>query len=131
MMKFTSRGIVCLIFMFISLLIIFEIFRHETIHCQSSGLISVADGGQLGNQLSEYASLLAASKVINATPVISEVMRKKLVAVFPYFTFPVLNCLNHSMPIKWTHIKTGKIQNLTTPISKQTLRHYLHSSNAS
>ena len=123
MMKFTSRGIVCLIFMFISLLIIFEIFRHETIHCQSSGLISVADGGQLGNQLSEYASLLAASKVINATPVISEVMRKKLVAVFPYFTIPVLKCPNPIL--KWTHIGIQEILNLTTPISKQTLRHYL------
>ena len=102
-----------------------------TNHCQSSGLITVGNCGRLGNQLSQYASLLAASKVINATPVISEVMRKKLVAVFPYFTFPVLNCLNHSRPIKWTHIKTGKIQNLTTPISKQTLKHYLHSSNTS
>ena len=90
---------------------------NETCLCQRSGLISIAHGGRLGNQLGEYASLLAASKVINATPVISEVMRKKLVAVFPYFTIPVLKC--PKTPIKWTHIGIQKIQHLTTHISKQ------------
>ena len=99
------------------------IVRHENLHCQSSGLISVAHGGRLGNQLGEYASLLAASKVINATPVISEVMRENLLAVFPYFTIPVLECPKTPglKPIKWTHIGIQNIQNLTTPISKQTL----------
>ena len=88
--------------------------------CQRrSGLISIADDGRLGNQLGEYASLLAASKVINATPVISEVMRNKLFEVFPYFTIPSLKC--SKTEIEWTHIGLNKIQNLTTPISKQTL----------
>ena len=88
--------------------------------CQRrSGLISIADGGRLGNQLGEYASLLAASKVINATPVTSEVMRNKLFEVFPYFTIPSLKC--SKTKIEWTHIGLNKIQNLTTPISKQTL----------
>ena len=88
--------------------------------CQRrSGLISIADDGRLGNQLGEYASLLAASKVINATPVISNVMRNKLFEVFPYFTIPSLKC--SKTEIEWTHIGLNKIQNLTTPISKQTL----------
>ena len=88
--------------------------------CQRrSGLISIADDGRLGNQLGEYASLLAASKVINATPVISNVMRNKLFEVFPYFTIPSLKC--SKTEIEWTHIGLNKIQNLTIPISKQTL----------
>ena len=88
--------------------------------CQRrSGLISIAHDGRLGNQLGEYASLLAASKVINATPVISEDMKNKLYKVFPYFTIPSLKCPNTT--ITWTHIGLKKIQNLTIPISKQTL----------
>ena len=86
--------------------------------CQNSGLIMVNDGGQLANQLSAYASLLAASKFVNATPVISYNIRSKLIMTFPYITIPVLYPNPCPKSINWTHVEIEEIQNLTTPISK-------------
>ena len=79
----------------------------------------VNDGGQLANQLSAYASLLAASKFVNATPVISYNIRSKLIMEFPFITIPVLYPDPCPKSINWTYVEIEDIQNLTTPISKQ------------
>ena len=92
--------------------------------CQNSGLIMVNDGGQLANQLSAYASLLAASKFVNATPVISYNIRSKLIMTFPYITLPVLYPNPCPKSINWTHVEIEEIQNLTTPISKPILSNF-------
>ena len=89
--------------------------------CQSSGLIMVNDGGQLANQLSAYASLLAASIFVNATPVISYNIRSKLITTFPYVTIPVLYPNPCPKTINWTHVEIEEIKNLTNPISKYIL----------
>ena len=78
-------------------------------YCQISGLITVADQGRLGNHMCQYATLISASKLINATPVISYKMSQTLTKVFPYLTIPVVNC---SKPINWTHIHIEELKNL-------------------
>ena len=94
-------------------------FRHETStstnRCQSFGLLTVGDGGRLGNLMSQYATLVGASEIINATPVISDHMRKTLAKVFPYLSIPVLNCTG---PLNWKIVNIEQFQTLNTSISR-------------
>ena len=73
-------------------LIFFSDKRFMANPCPTFGLISVGDGGRLGNLMSQYATLLAASKLIKATPVITPHMRTTLTKIFPKLSIPPLNC---------------------------------------
>ena len=84
-------------------------------NCQNGGLITVADAGRLGNQMCQYATLMATSKLINATPVISSRMSKILTKVFPSLTIPVLNC---SKPLNWTYTNEDELKSLDPSISR-------------
>merc|ERR1719273_2126465 len=92
-----------------------ELERHETSastnRCQSFGLLTVGDGGRLGNLMSQYATLVGASEIINATPVISDHMRKTLAKVFPYLSIPVLNCTG---PLNWKIVNIEQFHTLNT-----------------
>ena len=93
-------------------------FRPLTVidDCQNEGLITVADAGRLGNQMCQYATLMATSKLINATPVISYRMSKILTKVFPNLTIPVLNC---SQSLNWTYTNEDELKTLDPSISRE------------
>ena len=84
-------------------------------NCQNVGLITVADAGRLGNQMCQYATLIATSKLINATPVISSRMSKILNKIFPSLTIPVLNCSNS---LNWTYTNENELKTLNPSISR-------------
>ena len=56
-------------------------------------------------------SSVGASKIINATPVISDHMQKTLAKVFPYLSIPVLNCTG---PLNWKIVNIEQFHTLNT-----------------
>ena len=48
--------------------------------------MSVSDGGRLGNQMSQYATLIGQAHRLGFKPVISRAMQVRLGALFPYMT---------------------------------------------
>jgi len=61
----------------------FNLYSGCSISCQKSGYLTVFDGGQTGNKMSQYATLLAHADRIGVQPVLSSQMRDDLLLHFP------------------------------------------------
>jgi len=59
--------------------------NEESEDCPSAGYLTVFDGGRLGNQMSQYATLFAHANRFGVPAVISSKMKDKLSAHFPNF----------------------------------------------
>ena len=73
-------------------------------NCQNRNFLSVGDGGRLGNLMSQYATLWAASKLVptKVIPVITSTMHTALTKIFPNISIPKMPECKGSY--NWTYI---------------------------
>lgn len=73
-------------------------------NCQNRNFLSVGDGGRLGNLMSQYATLWAASKLVptKVIPVITTTMHTALTKIFPNISIPKMPECKGSY--NWTYI---------------------------
>ena len=67
--------------------------------CKDKGLLTVHDGGRLGNKMSQYATLLAHANRLGAQPVISTNLDEDLRKHFPNLRYVILTGLSHKIGI--------------------------------
>ena len=75
-----------------------------SVSCQKSGYLSVFDGGQTGNKMSQYATLLAHANRTGARPVLLLQMREDLLLHFPRLRYK--KCENDNKLISNLTIKS-------------------------
>jgi len=69
-------------------------------HCPKDGIVTVAQGGRLGNQMWEYASAWAVARRTGLEPYVPRCIRKVLDEVFEDLSIPPLGYVSHC-PAKW------------------------------
>lgn len=73
------------------------IWKH---HCPKDGIVTVSQGGRLGNQMWEYASVWAVARRTGLEPYVPRCIRKVLDGVFEDLSIPPLVYVSHC-PAKW------------------------------
>nr|CAD7395470.1 unnamed protein product [Timema poppensis] len=77
-----------------------QFWRH---HCPKDGIVTVAQGGRLGNQMWEYASTWAVARRTGLEPYVPRCIRKVLDEVFEDLSIPPLGYVAHC-PTNWDSI---------------------------
>ena len=72
-------------------------------HCPKDGIVTVAQGGRLGNQMWEYASTWAVARRTGLEPYVPRCIRKVLDEVFEDLSIPPLGYVSHC-PAKWDSV---------------------------
>lgn len=70
-----------------------KLWRRE--HCPQDGIVTVIQGGRLGNQLWEYASVWALARRTGLEPYVPRCIRHRLDQVFESLTLPTLDEIAH------------------------------------
>ncbi|KAJ8881662.1 hypothetical protein PR048_018148 [Dryococelus australis] len=76
------------------------LWRH---HCPRHGIVTVAQGGRLGNQMWEYAATWAVARRTGLEPYVPRCIRKLLDEVFCDLSIPSLGYVSHC-PIDWDNV---------------------------
>ncbi|XP_063222170.1 galactoside 2-alpha-L-fucosyltransferase Sec1-like [Bacillus rossius redtenbacheri] len=74
-------------------------WRH---HCPRHGIVTVEQGGRLGNQMWEYAATWAVARMTSLEPYVPRCIRKQLDEVFRDLSVPSLSHVSHC-PIDWSN----------------------------
>ena len=87
-------------------------------NCQNRNFLSVGDGGRLGNLMSQYATLWAASKLVptKVLPVITSTMHTALTKIFPNISIPKMPQCNGSYNWSYIDIKVHLGAKMFTPL---------------
>jgi hypothetical protein len=78
--------------------------------CKATGVLTVHDGGRLGNLMSQYATLFASAQILGVEAVISKHMSTILAKVFPNLSLPPMRSEKDKCHWNWTYVD---ITNLT------------------
>ena len=73
---------------------------NSTFNCKRDGIITIKSGGRLGNQMGEYATLLALAKRDGLFPILQERTSTTLNKYFSHISVPSVKLLN--CPMNWT-----------------------------
>ncbi|XP_047002348.1 galactoside 2-alpha-L-fucosyltransferase SEC1-like [Schistocerca americana] len=77
--------------------------RSGRYHCPKDGIVTVSQGGRLGNQMWEYASVWAVARRTGLEPYVPRCIRKVLDEIFDDLSIPPLFYVSHC-PAKWDGI---------------------------
>ncbi|KAL0270143.1 UNVERIFIED_CONTAM: hypothetical protein PYX00_007639 [Menopon gallinae] len=69
-------------------------------HCPRDGIVTVAQGGRLGNQMWEYASVWAVARRTGLDPYVPRCLRRVLDEVFADLSVPGMGYIAHC-PVRW------------------------------
>ncbi|XP_067002475.1 galactoside 2-alpha-L-fucosyltransferase SEC1-like [Anabrus simplex] len=72
-------------------------------HCPKDGIVTVSQGGRLGNQMWEYASVWAVARRTGLEPYVPRCIRKVLDEVFDDLSIPPLGYVAHCLA-KWDSV---------------------------
>ncbi|XP_046384658.1 galactoside alpha-(1,2)-fucosyltransferase 2-like [Ischnura elegans] len=74
--------------------------RKMRLRCPQEGIVTVAQGGRLGNQMWEYASVWAVARSTGLEPYVPRCLRRALDQVFTHLSIPTLTRISHCI-IRW------------------------------
>lgn len=78
-------------------------------HCPKDGIVTVAQGGRLGNQMWEYASVWAVARRTGLEPYVPRCLRRVLDEVFADLSVPGMGYIAHC-PVQWQDAATSPEQ---------------------
>ncbi|TRY72179.1 hypothetical protein TCAL_13948, partial [Tigriopus californicus] len=77
-------------------------YKDKGYACPCKNLVTITEGGRLGNKMSQYMTLLGLSKKFNFLPIISRDMYRTLTSIFPNLTIPSQDIL--PCKCRWTKV---------------------------